>query len=135
MAKKARTNPSINKIVNMEIEDALDNLERHSKLKWTKTIVNKLTNKPYDKLFPTGRLHIPKIIPRAKDTTLTRLRFHNCALNSYLHKFHLHPTGLCNLCQVEETVGLPHFLLHCHGHTELHDELLHVCNDLCLIFL
>jgi ribonuclease HI len=71
---------------------------------------------------PTGR-HYKTIEPtvsrkikysdnnRHKETTITRFRLGKCCLNAYLHEIHCHPTGLCEHCQVPETIQ--HFLIDC----------------------
>ena len=48
---------------------------------------------------------------RRTEVTITRLRLGKCKLNYYMHKINKHPTGLCSICNKDETVT--HFLLEC----------------------
>ena len=48
---------------------------------------------------------------RSQDVMITRLLLARCRLNAVLHKMNRHPTGLCDLCPVPETVQ--HFLTGC----------------------
>ena len=59
--------------------------------------------------------------PRFKEVIINRLKLHMCRLNSYLHKIGLHVSGLCDLCNVPETVE--HFILKCKKHSDLREAL------------
>jgi ribonuclease HI len=50
---------------------------------------------------------------REKEVTITRLRLGKCRLNHQMYIKKLHVDGLCETCQVEETIE--HFLLNCGG--------------------
>jgi hypothetical protein len=50
---------------------------------------------------------------RRHEVQMARLRLGACLLNHYLYRIGRHQTGLCQSCQVAET--LEHFLLHCSG--------------------
>ena len=82
----------------------------------------------YHHLFPMGRPKSLKFTPRAKDTTLTRLRLHSCFLNLYLLKLGLHIDGKCEECKIPEDV--PHFLLSCSKHSVLTVKLAAAYNAL-----
>jgi len=55
----------------------------------------------------------PMLKGRALQTTAHRLRFGKCCVNAVLHIIACHPTGLCDRCQVQETVE--QFLFGCTG--------------------
>ena len=59
--------------------------------------------------------------PRYKEVVINRLKFHMCRLNAYLYKIGLHSSGLCDICEVLETVQ--HFLFECTKHTVLTNAL------------
>ena len=48
---------------------------------------------------------------RDKEVAVTRMRLGKCSLNYYLHKIGCHDSGLCDACDVPETIE--HLLLHC----------------------
>ena len=48
---------------------------------------------------------------RSLEVMAHRLRLGKCGLNAYLHAMDRHDTGLCEKCQVPETIG--HYLLEC----------------------
>ena len=48
---------------------------------------------------------------RLKEIRITRLRLGKTLLNEHLHKLNIHPDGLCQKCQVPETIE--HYLLKC----------------------
>jgi hypothetical protein len=53
------------------------------------------------------------MLPRKKDTLISRLRLGKCGLNFYLNKIDLHESGNCQACGVRETIE--HFLLECNA--------------------
>ena len=48
---------------------------------------------------------------RSQDVMMTRLMLGRCRLNAMLYTMNCHPTGLCKLCSVPETIR--HFLIEC----------------------
>ena len=48
---------------------------------------------------------------RLKEIRIKRLRLGKALLNEHLHKLNIHPDGLCQKCQVPETIE--HYLLKC----------------------
>ena len=57
------------------------------------------------------------ILPRSKETLITRLRLQHCLLNNNFKTLGLHPTGLCIRCGIPETVE--HFLTQSKNNEEL----------------
>ncbi len=60
-------------------------------------------------------------LSREDQVILTRLRMGHTKLNSTLHIIGKHSTGLCEICQVKETVD--HVLLHCPRYEQERNEL------------
>ena len=48
---------------------------------------------------------------RRQEVMITQLRLGVCSLNHYLHRLGVHSTGLCEYCDVQETIE--HYLLEC----------------------
>ena len=121
MAKNALTLPIINRQILPNVKDATDCLKNHYRTLSISSARQIGTGKSYHELFPGGKNISEKLVPRKKDVIITRLRFHNCRLNRYLHKIGCHPTGLCDVCGRDGMVE--HFLLNCEDHKELSSRL------------
>jgi ribonuclease HI len=132
LAKSALDNVEINKTLSLEVQDFNILIKKFFQEQWTKSLSSLSTGRSYHTLFPCGRLNSKPFLPRKKDTTITRLRFHNCHLNNYLHKIGLHQTGLCSTCNVTEDVE--HFLLYCSKHMELSSKLKDTAMMLKVVF-
>lgn len=79
---------------------------------WQANYNDKPTGRHYKAIEPTvGRKIKYYDKNRHKETIITRLRLGKCFLNAYLHEIDRHPSGLCDHCQVPETVQ--HFLIDC----------------------
>ena len=68
----------------------------------------------YKELYPNVNTEIKYLHVdhnRKKEVQLTRLRLGHVNLNDRLNNLKLHPTGLCDMCNVRETIS--HLLLHC----------------------
>jgi len=59
----------------------------------------------------TTQSHKAKFANRRIEVTANRLRFGRCRLNAYLYQIGQHTTGLCDTCQVPETVE--HYVTQC----------------------
>ena len=128
LAKKATRSPNITEIILPTLDDAFDSFKNLTWRSWQLSSNSQQTGKPYHHLFPMGRSKSLKFTPRAKDTTLTRLRLHSCFLNLYLLKLGLHIDGKCEECKIPEDV--PHFLLSCSKHSVLTVKLAAAYNAL-----
>ena len=118
LAKKALSNEvPLRSNLSHALLDVFDWVSSDVMTRWKNRIPLQTTGVAYHKTFPNGRPPSFSLLPRNKDTIITRLRLHNCFLNKYLLKIGLHQTGLCDLCNVSESVD--HFLLSCIKHKEL----------------
>ena len=117
LAKKALSNEVFHSTFRHTLLDVSDWVLSDAVNKWTKRIPFQTTGVVYHKTFPNGRPSSFSSLPRCKDTVITRLRLNSCFLNKYLHKIGLHPNGLCDVCQLQESVE--HFLLCCVKHKDL----------------
>ena len=116
-AKRALELPSINRVSVLDFVDVCSLLKHHYLNEWNGSISSLSTGRSYHGLFPKGRSTSELIYPRKKDTVISRLRFHNCRLNKYLHKIGIHPSGLCDICNIPEDVD--HFVFNCIKHVSL----------------
>ena len=73
-----------------------------------------------------------KSTPRHKETCMTRIRLGNCWTNARLHKIKCHENGLCQTCQVPETVE--HYLLHCIKQAALQEMLKTACKSASIAY-
>ena len=117
LAKKALSNDVSKNLISHTLFDVYDWVFSDVMTKWNNRIPFQTTGVVYHKTFPNGRSPSLSLLPRKKDTTITRLRLNNCFLNKYLCKIGLHQTGLCETCNSSESVK--HFLLNCTKHKEL----------------
>jgi len=92
--------------------EILDKIISHIDTEWQTAYNRSTTGHFYKLLEPTVSRRVKFTnTNRNKETTITRLKLGKCCLNSYLHRINRHPTGLCQHCNIPETVE--HFLLHC----------------------
>ena len=129
LAKKAASkNDSIQNIIIPTVADIKARTLIRATNLWNSQIPHQKTGTVYHGIFPHGRPKSLVIAPRDKDTTITRLRLHNCFLRKYLHKIGLDATGMCERCNSTESVE--HFLLECPSHKRLTDQLKDATNSL-----
>ena len=113
-------------------------LERSEVASRIDAVVNRLWQTEWDQS-PTGSHYRevepsvtnrarPKYFSRPMETLSTRLRLGKVLLNGYLHAMKLHSTGLCDICNVNETTA--HFLFHCAG--PVAQVVKKTCNELGL---
>jgi hypothetical protein len=121
MAKEAMTFSSINRTMYPNTNDVFELLKDHYQILGPTLVRNGKTGLIYLNLFPNGKPWAEKVMPRRNDVVVTRLRLHSCRLNKYLHKIDLHPSGLCDVCGINDTVE--HFLFDCEKHKELTVQL------------
>lgn len=93
----------------MEIQQNIDNIVE---AEWQQQYNISATARGYKQLEPAINRKIKFTNNnRRKETIITRLRLGKCLLNCYLHRINRHHTGLCDHCNLPETVE--HFLLEC----------------------
>ena len=128
LAKEALDNPTVDMVVSNEAKEAFDAVDNYILQKWQEQW-NKST---------TGNLN-RRIVPlvsckskfssnsRYKEMIISRLRLGKCRLNSYLHTINCHSTGLCDTCNVPETIE--HYILSC-KHSNFYPMLKDTCTRL-----
>ena len=78
----------------------------HCLEKWNHKYIHSTTGGQYKWLFP--RIHAKS---NHQNNLIFRLQTGHCRLKHHLHRIGSHQTGLCTVCQVQESV--PHFLFQC----------------------
>lgn len=112
LAKTALGENNIQTEVSFEVRESYEAIDKYIDKEWQKQWTNGKSGSAYKEIEPIVSKGIKyQHKNRKKETTITRLRLGKCALNSYLHKFKIHPDGLCEACKVPETVE--HFLMGC----------------------
>ena len=100
--------------IGLELRDEYSNVEKHVTELWQRQWDSETRCRLYHQLEPSvRRTYKFSFKTRSVETMAHRLRFGRCGLNYVLHQISKHDTGLCDLCQVPETVR--HFLLECAG--------------------
>jgi hypothetical protein len=96
--------------------------------KWSQTWINKPKIAHYYQVTPKLHPVIPKATNRKDSRIFFRLRSGYSLLNSNLHLYKLHPTGLCDTCNVPETTT--HFLRECNSQlvTEIKNHCINTNN-------
>jgi ribonuclease HI len=131
LAKQALNSHKIDKIVNFELKESYSHIDNFIGEWWQREWT---TNKKGRALFdiePNINNQI-KYSNKSRDqeTTITRMRLGKCCLNSYLHAISVHPTGLCDNCNEQETIE--HYIFNCSANTSLTKQLITQCNQLKL---
>lgn len=104
--------------VQMTLQEKFTQIDNYVEEKWKIFWRSSTTGLSYRSTFKElFKKPIRQILPRYKETCITRLRLQHCHLNSYLKIFGFHPTGLCLYCGTPETVE--HFLTECKNNDEL----------------
>jgi len=92
--------------VGHETSDVTKHIKHYILQQWQKHYDDIKTGAAYKCLIP----NVSKSIKysnkqRSKEVMITRLRLGRCRLASYLHAIGCHSDGLCNVCNVKETVS------------------------------
>ena len=82
-------------------------IRHHCLEKWNQKYIQPTTGSQYKSLFPDVQSKNPK----HHNNQIFRLQTGHCRLNYHLHRIAKHQTGLCQVCNVPESVS--HFLFHC----------------------
>jgi len=116
LAKEALSISHINSTRYIEIPEVYPMINSYIINKWQMEYTNDQRGRFYKALYPTVSTEIKYLDHnRKKEVQLTRLRLGHVNLNNRLNNLKLHPTGLCDMCNVRETTS--HLLLHCRkGH-------------------
>ena len=112
LARKAAAKGEIDIENETTIKEIFSKIESMIEAEWQKQYSDSSTARLYKQIEPTVSKEIKFVNSnRRKEVIITRLRLGKCLLNSYLHKINRHETGLCDTCELPETVE--HFLLNC----------------------
>ena len=79
--------------------------------------------KNHFKLEPKG--FAQDLMPRRKNSIISRLRMQCSCLAAHLHKINIHASGLCDVCNKPETTN--HFLFECISTYSLRLQLFSMC--------
>ena len=130
LAKTALNNDNINIEVHRQKEELLEKVHQDTIIKWQTLWNNSTTGQTYKIVCPNVTLKNKYFCKnRKKETLISRLRLGKCHLNYYLHKINRHATGLCQTCNVNETIE--HFLLDCRE-SQLNVDIFNKCCELSL---
>jgi ribonuclease HI len=126
-AKLASQNHSIELHNSATISDAHCKIERYITGEWQTAWSSNPTGNYYRAIQPnvSGLIKYSNTT-RMKEVMITRLRLGHCCLNHYLYVIDRHDTGLCQSCDVAETVE--HHLLYCTANQVLSSKLKNVCS-------
>ena len=117
LAKDA-INQSATVELQMSLEEKFAQIDKFIEEKWLSFWRSSPTGLSYKSIFKElFKKPIKQLLPRFKETCITRLRLQHCHLNSCLKTFGFHATGLCCYCGIPETVE--HFLTECKNNEEL----------------
>lgn len=112
LAKESLTITQINSTNYLELSEVYLMIDSHVINKWQTEYTNDQRGQFYKALYPTVNTNIKYLdYNRKKEVQLTRLRLGHVNLNNRLYNLKIHPTGLCDMCNVQETAS--HLLLHC----------------------
>ena len=113
-------------VIEFEEKETYEAIDKYLVNKWQKIYTADTTGQSYKLLCPTVSHSIKyQSACRLKEIAITRLRAGRCRLNKYLHEFKLHDTGLCDQCNVPETIE--HHLLYCDTY-----DMKDVAKNMCL---
>ena len=105
LANLAISGDNIDIDIGLELSEAYDLVDRYITGKWQHNWENEATGSHYRSIQRDVSTKVKFLHPsRHKDVVLTRLRLGKCCLNAYLHQIGKHPNGLCNSCNIPETV-------------------------------
>lgn len=118
LANVGREKPEIDINIDLELDDEYRLVDRYVLDRWQQQWSSGSSGGNYRLLEPK----VPKPTQqcyrtRALETMSHRLRLGKCRLNAYLHQFKRHESGLCDSCQVPETIQ--HYLLECDNEVTL----------------
>ena len=112
-ARLARSRPAVDINLNKTLTDCYHTIEKYIINEWQVQYDVDPVSLHYHMVQPVVRRRCksPADENRYMEKALTRLRLDICLLNSFKSKIRVHPTGLCDSCQVEEDVY--HYLIQC----------------------
>jgi len=113
LAKEALNIAYINSTEYIELPEVYPMIKSYIINKWQSEYSSDQRGRFYKALYPTVSTDIKYLEyqNRKKEVQLTRLRLGHVNLNNRLYNLKIHPTGLCDMCNVRETTV--HLLLHC----------------------
>ena len=112
IARKAAGKYEPDTIITPTLKEAQNKIDNLIDEEWQQKYSNSSTAKHYKTIEPTVTRNIKfTCANRRKETFITRLRLGCCGLNLYLRKIGKHQNGLCDSCNLPESVE--HFLLNC----------------------
>lgn len=113
LAKESLSITHINSTKYIEISEVYPMINSYIINKWQMEYTNDQRGSFYKALYPTVSTDIKYLDSnRKKEVQLTRLRLGHVNLNNRMYQLKIHPTGLCDMCKVQETPL--HLLLQCH---------------------
>ncbi len=119
LAKQALCYSHFDVVFPFSVSDIKNLVEDIILAKWQDMWENGDKGRFYFNLEPEVSLRVKFSDPnKFKQTIITRLRFGKGLFNDILFLFKRHPTGLCSMCGVRETVV--HVLLYCRKYTGFH---------------
>jgi hypothetical protein len=127
LAGSATAKPTVDMEIKWELSDAYAHVARYITAKWQEQWNNGTTGRHRHAVGPVITRDC-RIVYRSRSLEVMahRLRLGKCGLNAYLHAMDRHDTGLCEKCQVPETIG--HYLLECES--EVTKEIRRKCEEL-----
>ena len=112
LAKEALTRPTVDVQLEPEAREHYDAVDRYVLQRWQESWDQSTTGAHARSITPQVSMRSRHAYPnRRQEICISRLRLGKCRLNFYLFKYGLHPTGLCDTCEVPETIE--HFILDC----------------------
>ena len=131
LAKEALRNPSVDTAVIREAAEWYGEVEKLVLQRWQEAWNKSATGAHSRLIAPTVSLSNKYCVSnsRVKEVMISRLRLGKCRLNWYLYNQKLHSNGLCNTCQVPETIE--HYLLQC-KESKIYEVLECECNKLTI---
>lgn len=132
IAKQSLGHIYIDQPSNLEYKETYELINRYITAKWQEHWNDSTTGGFYRSVEPIVNSKIKlKNINRRKEVTLTRLRLGKTRLNHNLRNIGCHPSGLCDTCQVDESVE--HYLLNC-SESAINETLNNICTNRNLTF-
>lgn len=133
LCKNTLTKTDIDIHLPLEYSDAKRAYRNYFVKEWQKTWETQKNGSHYRNIEPHVGLNIKfKDRLRRKETTISRLRFGHCFLNSSLHKIKRHANGNCSKCNSPENVE--HYIMICPEQKNLQQTLKKVCDRAHLQF-
>ena len=127
LAKESLQHQEVDIIIKREIKDRYKEIDDITRNLWQTRWDNETTGRHCYSIQPqVGKAaKYTNRDCRKKEVIISRLRLGRCRLHAYLHEMDIHTDGLCNTCDIPETIN--HFLMSCQQQTSLRIKLENVC--------